>query len=134
MADTTPHSPPPNIWQRLVSELGISALSRSSRDAKLLCAQRTIRLFAFSAVTLILVLFLAELGASDKKIGLFMTLTLTGDVVLSMLLSMIADRLGRRMILAIGAVALIGSGLVFGLCSNFWVLLAGAIFGVISPG
>ena len=125
--------PTPTLWQRIVEQLGISALYRASRDAKVLCLQRFVRLFAFSAVTLILVSFLQELGVSKTKIGLFMTLTLLGDVALSIFFTLIADRLGRRVVLGIGAVGLVGSGMVFGLSGNFWVLLAGAIFGVISP-
>ena len=125
--------PSPTVWRVIIKELGVSTLQSASRDAKILILQRFVRLFAFSAVTLILVLFLVELGASKTRIGLFMTLTLLGDVGLSIFFTLIADRLGRRVVLGIGAVGLIGSGIVFGLFSNFWVLLAGAIFGVISP-
>ena len=125
--------PSPTIWRYMVEELGVSALYRASGDAKVLCLQRFVRLLAFSASTLILALFLIELGNSKEKTGLFMTLTLLGDIALSIFFTLIADRLGRRLVLGIGAVGLIGSGIVFGLFSNFWVLLAGAIFGVISP-
>lgn len=76
---------------------------------------------------------MAELGNSETKIGLFMTLTLLGDILISLFLAFIADRTGRRNILILGAVALIASGLIFGLVGNFWVLLVGATIGVISP-
>ncbi|KFY29466.1 hypothetical protein V491_00022 [Pseudogymnoascus sp. VKM F-3775] len=62
-----------------------------------------------------------------------MTLTLFGDVVISLFLTMFADRIGRKDVLALGAVMMTGSGIVFGLSSNYWVLLVAAIFGVISP-
>lgn len=127
------NQPSPTVRKSIGEWLGVSALYRASRDAKVLCLQRFVRLFAFSAVTLILVFFLHELGNSEEKVGLFMTLTLLGDIVLSIFFTLIADRLGRRFVLGIGAVGLIGSGIVFWLFSNFWVLLAGAILGVISP-
>jgi predicted MFS family arabinose efflux permease len=41
--------------------------------------------------------------------------------------------LGRKAILALGALLMAASGVVFGLSGNYWVLLAAAIFGVISP-
>ena len=122
-----------SVWKRTCDELGLSALFRASRDTKILCVQRFVRLFAYSGTTLILALYLAELGNSETKIGLFMTLTLLGDILISLFLAFIADRTGRRNILILGAVALIASGLIFGLVGNFWVLLVGATIGVISP-
>ena len=124
---------PDSIWTRVRDELGLSALTRSSRDAKILIFQRFVRLFAYAGTTLVLALHLAELGNSDTKIGLFMTLTLLGDILLSLFFTFTADRLGRRNVLALGAVAIIASGLIFGLVGNYWVLLVGATIGVISP-
>lgn len=121
------------ICKRVGDESGLSPLFRSSWDAKLFCLQRFVRLFAFSGSSLILALFLVELGASAKKIGLFMTLTLLGDVLLSILFTFIADRFGRRNVLGLGSIAMIASGVIFGLSNNFWVLLVGATIGVISP-
>ena len=117
----------------LSDELGIIALYQSSRDVKILCVQRFIRLFAYSGTTLILTLFLGNLDISDTEIGLFMTLTLLGDILLSVVLTFVADQLGRRNVLCVGALAISFSGVVFGLSDNFWVLLAAATVGVISP-
>lgn len=117
----------------VVRELGLLSIWNSPLDVKLLCIQRFVRLFAYGATTLVLVLYLSELGISDQQIGVFMTLTLFGDVVISLFLTMFADRIGRKDVLALGAVMMAGSGIVFGLSGNYWVLLAAAIFGVISP-
>ena len=62
-----------------------------------------------------------------------MTLTLLGDILFSVLLTFTANRLGRRNVLCLGALAITMSGAVFGLSNNFWVLLAAATVGVISP-
>ena len=91
------------------------------------------RLFAYGGATLILVTYLSALDVSNKLIGLFMTLTLFGDVVISFFLTLIADRLGRRNVLALGALLMAASGLVFARASNYYVLLAAAILGVITP-
>ncbi|ELR06010.1 hypothetical protein VC83_03253 [Pseudogymnoascus destructans] len=117
----------------VVRELGLLSIWNSPLDVKLLCIQRFVRLFAYGATTLVLVLYLSELGISDQQIGVFMTLTLFGDVFISLFLTMFADRIGRKDVLALGAVMMTGSGIAFGLSSNYWVLLAAAIFGVISP-
>lgn len=121
------------LLSRLASELGLRSLVTSSLDTKLLCCQRFVRLFAYGASTLILALYLSSLGVSDARIGLFMSLTLLGDVVISFLLTLFADGLGRRRVLALGAVLMSASGVVFALSGNYWVLVAASILGVISP-
>lgn len=118
---------------KALQEIGLSTIWNSAADVKLLCLQRFIRLFAYGASTLILVAYLSLLDISDARTGLFMTLTLAGDVVISLLLTLVADQLGRRKVLALGAALMIGSGVLFGLASNYWILLAAAVFGVITP-
>ena len=122
------------IATRILEELGCISIYNSPLDTKLLCIQRFVRLFAFGGSTLILVSYLSALGISKIQIGLFMTLTLVGDVFISLILTLFADALGRKAILALGALLMSASGMIFALNGNYWVLLAAAIFGVISPG
>lgn len=77
-------------------------------------------------------IFFSALEFSDHRIGLFMTLTLLGDVFLGTFLTLIADRIGRRKVLLGGSLMMIFSGLTFSYFENFWILLIAAIFGVIS--
>lgn len=121
-------------WLHTFSEAtGLPSLLSSTLDTKILCLQRFVRLFAFGASTLILASYLSTLGHSDDLIGLFMTLTLVGDVFISFLLALVADKLGRRNILGIGALLMCASGLVFAVSGNYWILLVAAIVGVITP-
>ena len=129
--DPTPK--PVRFTVRVLEELGLVSIYKSPIDIKLLCLQRFVRLFAYGGSTLVLVSYLSALGHPEDKIGLFMTLTLVGDVAISLFLTLIADGLGRRAILALGAALMTASGVIFGLSDNYWVLLAAAIFGVISP-
>jgi predicted MFS family arabinose efflux permease len=122
------------MLQPILHELGLVSLYTSPLDTKLLCSQRFVRLFAYGGSTLILASFLSALGISDDRIGLFMTLTLVGDVIISFFLTLFADRLGRKAVLLLGSALMCGSGVVFALSGNFWVLLAAAVLGVISPG
>lgn len=126
-------SAPPSLPARLAAELGVPALLSSPLDTKLLLLQRFLRLFAYGGSTLVLVLYLRALGISSSQIGLFMSLTLLGDVLISFLLTLFADGLGRRVVLAVGAGAMVGSGVVFACSGNYWVLLGAAVVGVISP-
>ena len=121
------------FFNAVASEIGLSTLYLSPMDVKLLILGRFVRRFAYGGSTLILALYLSALGISDTNIGLFMTLTLIGDIFISLGLAIIADRIGRRRVLAVGASMITLGGVVFGLTGNFWGLLAAAIIGVISP-
>lgn len=103
------------------------------RDGRLLFAARSARMFAYGFLSVILVLYLAELGFSGKRIGLLLTLTLAGDTAISLWITTHADRIGRRTMLLAGAALMTAAGLPFALSGNFLVLLAAATFGVISP-
>jgi predicted MFS family arabinose efflux permease len=118
---------------KVLEELGLVSLWKSTIDTKLLCIQRFVRLFAYGGSTLILVSYLEELQIPKWKIGLFMTLTLVGDTMISFILTLFADAMGRKAILAMGAILMSLSGMVFALSGNYWILLAAAVFGVISP-
>ncbi len=121
-------------WRsRLMTESGFSAIAHSCRDTKLLCLQRFVRLFAYGASFLILVHFLSGQDISDDRIGLFMTLTLLGDAVISSLLTLVTDQVGRRRVLFVGAASMAMSGLVFAATPNYWLLLLASVLGVISP-
>jgi MFS family permease len=118
---------------RLSTLLGIPTLLSTQRDIHILYLSRFLRTAAFGSTGLILAVYLSQLGHSDVRIGLFMTLTLAGDVFLSLMLTNWADRLGRRRTMPLGAFLMIVSGIVFATASNYWILLLAAVFGVISP-
>lgn len=116
----------------LLNEFGLASLWHAGNDAWLLIFARTARMFAYGANSLILALFFSSLNFSDFRIGLFFSLTLLGDVGLSFTLTLIADQVGRRRILLLGAALMILSGATFALFENFWILLLAAIIGVLS--
>ncbi len=120
------------LGRSALRESGLQSVYTTGRDAWLIILSRSCRMFAYGASSLILALFFAELRVSDQHIGLFMTLTLMGDVVLSLLLTQIADRVGRRRTLFAGSILMVVSGTTFALCENYWVLLLAAVVGVIS--
>lgn len=104
-----------------------------NRDGLLLLSTRAIRLFAYGLFSVILVLYLSELGLSLMQIGSLITFTLIGDTAISFWLTTQADRIGRRRMLIIGSGLIILAGIVFSATSSFLLLLIAAIIGVISP-
>src|SRR5207302_3759773 len=83
------------------------------RDGWLLFLTRFIRLFAYGALSVILVLYLTSLGLTEPQIGTILTLTLAGDAVISLFLTTRADRIGRRRTLMVGAFLMAGAGFFF---------------------
>ncbi|GAA6050478.1 hypothetical protein NBRC10513_008143 [Rhodotorula toruloides] len=124
-----------SVLRKLSAELGFAHLraAHSPKDVALLIVSRFIRMVGFGAIAPILVLYLTALGFSDSNVGLFLSLTLFGDVVLALSISWIADSVGRRRVLAVGSAMMAASGFVFFLSGRFIVLLLAATFGVISP-
>ena len=116
----------------LLHESGIASLHSTGRDALLVIFSRTCRMFAFGGASLTLALFFSELGFSDFRIGLFMSLTLFGDVVLGLIITLMADGLGRRRVLFAGGLLMAVSGAIFSVFENFWVLLFAAVVGIVS--
>ncbi|KAH7123674.1 major facilitator superfamily domain-containing protein [Dendryphion nanum] len=122
----------PTILTRISHFLGAHSLAATGRDAYIIISLRSLRMFAAGIPSLILALFFSSLHFPDTRIGLFMTLTLLGDVLLSLILTLIADSIGRRRVLFFGSAMMALSGTAFALSENFWVLLIAAVCGVIS--
>ena len=98
----------------------------SLKDVRLLFATRIARLFAYGFLSVVLVLYMAEVGLTENRIGLLLTLTLFGDTIISLLITTTADRIGRKAMLLVGAALMIFAGILFALTRNF-LLLAGGI-------
>jgi MFS family permease len=108
-------------------------LRNLSRDGWLLFVTRFARLFAYGSLSVILVFYLIALGLSEVQVGLVLTLTLVGDVVISLYLTTRADRIGRRRMLIVGSILMAAAGLAFAFTSNLLFLVIAATIGVISP-
>jgi MFS family permease len=99
----------------------------------LLFVTRFVRLFAYGSLSVILVFYLIGLGFTSAQTGLVLTLTLAGDVVISLYLTTRADRIGRRRMLIVGAILMAAAGLTFACTSNLFFLIVAGTIGVISP-
>jgi MFS family permease len=102
-------------------------------DIIILFSTRIIRLFCYGFLSVVLALYLAEIGLTEGQMGLLFTLTLIGDALISLWLTTSADRFGRKRTLILGALLMAGAGLAFVLTRNVILLIIAAIIGVISP-
>jgi MFS family permease len=102
-------------------------------DGYILFGTRVVRMFAYGFLSVVLVLYLAQLGLSEWLIGLLLSLTLIGDAAISLWMTTSADRIGRRRILMAGAALMLFAGVLFAVTDRVALLLVAAIIGVISP-
>jgi len=103
------------------------------RDGIVLFLTRFLRLFAYGALSVVLVFYLVSLGLSEAQVGLLLTLTLAGDIAISLLLTTRADQMGRRRTLIVGAILMAGAGVAFASTHNLLFLIIAGTIGVISP-
>src|SRR5258708_8030876 len=99
----------------------VDALRTLSQDGRLLFATRTVRLFAYGFLAIILGLYLSASGLTDTQIGLVLSLTLLGDAAIALPITIIADRLGRRRMLIVGSGLMILAGGPFPLPTHFYL-------------
>jgi MFS family permease len=111
----------------------LASLRGLERDGRLLFALRTLRMFGYGFLAVVLVLYLAALGLDPFTIGAILTLTLVGDTLLSFWLTTNADRIGRRRVLLVGSLLMTLAGVAFALTSWPVLLIIAATVGVISP-
>jgi MFS family permease len=104
-----------------------------ARDTSILFSTRIIRLFCYGFLSVVLALYLSEIGLTETQIGLLFTLTLVGDAIITLWLTTSADRFGRKRTLLLGALLMAGAGVVFVMTREYLLLLLAAILGVISP-
>jgi MFS family permease len=108
-------------------------LKSLTTDGRQLFLTRFVRLFAYGFLSVVLTLYLAALGFTDKEIGFILTLTLIGDAAISIWITTNADRVGRRKMLMVGSWLMVFAGLAFAFTSNPKFLVIAAIIGTISP-
>lgn len=116
-----------------MGELIADRASKSRRDVALLFATRAGRMFGYGVVSIVLVIYLTRVGFGERAVGWLLSLTLAGDLGISLWMTTRADRMGRRKMLVAGAVLMAGAGVVFASSAWFPLLLVAAVVGVISP-
>jgi MFS family permease len=121
-------APAPDVDSGLVA-----SLRGLDRDGRLLFAMRTLRMFGYGFLAVVLVLYLAAAGLDPLAVGLVLTLTLVGDIVISLWLTTGADRFGRRRVLVAGSFLMLLAGIVFAATSWLPLLILAGAIGVISP-
>ena len=111
-----------------------AALASLPTDSWLLLAARALRLFGIGLSSVILAVYLAALGLEPTVIGVIFTAALAGSVALTVVVTAVGDRVGRRRLLMGTGLLMTLSGAAFALTDAIWLLVVAAFVGVVSPG
>ncbi|MBI3969193.1 MAG: MFS transporter, partial [Chloroflexi bacterium] len=113
---------------------GASAASsgQPGRDAVLVLLSKTVRSLAYGCVAVILAIYLKQVGLEESAIGLILSAASAGGAVVTIGISGVADRIGRRRALAISGVVMAGSALIFAFTSDLRLLVIASFVGTVS--
>jgi MFS family permease len=98
-----------------------------------LLVARALRAFADGYVSLLLPLYLLELGFDALQVGAIATATLLGSGLLTLAVGMRAQHYRPRTLLLWATLLMASTGVGFAACTNFWPLLLVAFVGTLNP-
>ena len=102
-----------------------------STTTRLILWMRGLRSVAYGLLSVLLGVALADEGFSPVVIGVLITVSLIGDMLSTYVIGLFADGWGRRRTLALLALFMAATGVIFGLVTSYPVLLAAAFFGTL---
>jgi MFS family permease len=111
----------------------IALPSSATADARLLIGSRAIRAFGDGFVSVLLAVYLRELGFSGLQIGVVTTATLLGSASFTLVLGLLAHRLPTRRTLRAASMLMALTGIGFAVTHDFWPLLIVAFVGTLNP-
>src|SRR4051795_6666389 len=107
--------------------------SEATSDAGVLLREGGVRAFGDGFVSVLLPLHLTTLGFDGFQIGAVATATLLGSAALTLLVGLVAYRLGRQLLLLRASLLMIATGFGFAFVHDFWPLLVVAFVGTLNP-
>jgi len=109
-----------------------ASMERDQHTAtRLILVMRGLRSLAYGLLAVLLGVALASEGFSPVAIGTLITVSLIGDFVGTYVIGLVTDTWGRRRVLALLALLMAGTGVVFALATSYAVLLLAAFFGTL---
>ena len=103
-----------------------------TRDGALVFTGRVVRTFSLGALSLALPLLLKHRGLSAAGLGAVLTATLVEDALLTVAVTALAPRWGRRRLLVLSAIPMVAGGVALALARDTAWLLAAVVVAVVS--
>src|SRR3954452_19111941 len=102
-------------------------------DAGVLLRARAVRAFGDGFVSVLLPLHLTTLGFNGFQIGAVATATLLGSAALTLIVGLVAYRLGRQLLLLRASLLMIATRIGFAFVQSLWPLMVVAFVGTLNP-
>jgi MFS family permease len=102
-------------------------------DVKRLIAARALRAFGDGFVSLLLPLYLIDLGYDTVTVGLIASATLLGSGAMTLAVGLTAHRYHYRTLLLAAAALMAATGIGFAAVTSLWPLLVIAVVGTLNP-
>ena len=112
----------------------LTSLSWVNRDARLITLARGIRTFSQGFISVIIAIYLAELGFSLVQIGAILTVGVAGVSFFALVVGIASARVGRRRLLVVFSLLAAVAGLAMYFTEAFIPLLVIAFLGSLSTG
>ncbi len=109
-------------------------LSWINRDGKLIILSWGLRSFTQGAASIILALYLDKLGYSLVEIGAFLSAGVAGAACLTFVVSLVAERMGRRRLMVFFGILISAASLGMVFFNNFILLMVVAFLGNVGTG
>jgi MFS family permease len=108
-------------------------LDTESNHVKRLLTAKGLRAFGDGYVSLLLPLYLLQLGFSPLEVGVIATITLVGSGLLTLAVGLHAWRYHYRSLLLGASMLMAATGFGFALLTDFWPLVLVALVGTLNP-
>jgi MFS family permease len=118
-----------DIWLLAKWRVALDSLHHANR----LLIAKGLRAFGDGFVSLLLPLYLLELGFNPLQVGVIATTTLLGSGLLTLIVGLYAYRYHYRTLLLAATLLMGGTGLGFALLTEFWPLMLIALVGTLNP-
>jgi MFS family permease len=102
-------------------------------DARIVILAHALRTFGYGFTSVLLGVLLTNAGASTLQVGILLMVAALGSITCSLVMGMYADRVGRKRLLMISALLMVGTGYIFALTQYYPLLLLATFCGTISP-
>jgi len=106
---------------------------RIAPDGQLVILARSLRTFGYGFTSVLLGVMLADAGVPTVQIGVLLAVAALGSITFSLVMGMYADRVGRKRLLIVSALLMMGTGSIFAFTQYYPLLLIAAFCGTISP-
>ncbi len=109
-------------------------LSWINRDGKLIILSWGLRAFVQGSASVILALYLDKLGYTLVEIGAFLSAGVAGAACLNFVVSLVAERMGRRRLMVFFGILISAASLGMVFANNLILLIVVAFFGNVGTG